>query len=159
MCAFLIFEAGRIIFRRVFRAPFRHVTRQNILRCLFPQTLEWKREEKREKCGKGKKKSRRVEIPFFRGKFDADVSAFGRRAIHLLILWHQTFTSHSLNGKMKASTPDKCTRGLSMLFYFYSVRLWCTLSGLAFYSGARNVQRSFKSSSTRKLHVYIFFLA
>lgn len=41
--------------------------------------------------------------------------------IHLLILWHQTFTSRSLNAKMKASTPDKCTRGLSTLLYFYSL--------------------------------------
>lgn len=42
-------------------------------------------------------------------KPNADALAFGSRMIHLLILWHQTFTSCSLRAKMKALTLDKCT--------------------------------------------------
>lgn len=132
------------------------------LKCLSQRE---KKGEEKEEIKRNTKKSLHVGIPFFWRKFDADVSAFGRGMIHLLILWHQTFTSHSLSAKMKASTPDKCTRGLSTLLYFYCVCLWCTLSGLAFYSDARNARRSFKPDGTLRgsraliVHLYFFLLA
>lgn len=62
-------------------------------------------------------------MTFSRGGFHGDAPAFDWRTIHLLILRYQTFTSRSLNAKMKASTPDKCTRGLSTLLYFCSAPL------------------------------------
>jgi len=53
-----------------------------------------------------------AERPKRRFRSSDEARSWHSRAIHLLILRHQTFTSCSLRAKMKALTLDKCTRRL-----------------------------------------------
>lgn len=114
----------------------------------------WAKRGKRRRERKGdikenaKKKSLHVGIPFFWRKFDADVSAFGRR--------YDTFIDpvasnvyESLFEREDESIDARQVHAWlkHASLFLLSPRLWCTLSGLAFYSEARNARRSFKPDS------------
>lgn len=124
-------------------------------RCLLSGKPVWagkggkrRRERKgdiKENAKKKKKKSLHVGIPFFWRKFDADVSAFGRR--------YDTFIDpvasnvyESLFEREDESIDARQVHAWlkHASLFLLSPRLWCTLSGLAFYSEARNARRSFK---------------
>lgn len=121
-------------------------------RCLLPVWAGKGGKRRRERKGdikengeKKKKKSLHVGIPFFWRKFDADVSAFGRR--------YDTFIDpvasnvyESLFEREDESIDARQVHAWlkHASLFLLSPRLWCTLSGLAFYSEARNARRSFK---------------